>query len=564
MTQHEHAAPGTEPSRFGPAAAAARPDGWMRPAGWVRPAGWRRLPGWGQTPGWMRPAGWRRLPALQLLRTEMKVQLRAGFYAAYAIMTLLFFVILALLPPPWREHGFELIVLMDPTFMGFFFAGGLVLLEADQGVLSVALTRGRGFRHYWRTKVAALLVLALTVVAALTGAAWAAGFIRPDAAGLLRLASGLVVTVPLFFGIGVIVAGWFPRLIEYFVFSSLVLLPVMFPLLEPVGIPIGLPALLSPLGGGMILITSLFDPAYGRIELMAAAASSIAWNAIVYRYAAHAFRKLASGRVRPARRRTTGRDRASATTPARPCRRLLPAGWADVRLLLRDPMGPIVLLAPLLASAVIGRGIPWLLAPGGPAAGLVPEAAAAAALSFMDHFRSFVLLLGFTMYGMLGALLILDEKDQGVLPFLRTLPGPPGWFLLRRCAVLLALCAAAIALATVIGDLMHAAPGVYVLSLAVDALILPLFFLGMSILASNKIQGLAMAKVLNVATLPPLLMIALPDRWVWLAGVVPTAWGSLLRLSASGPAQIATTAAAGFIYAGLLVAALYRRAQKLE
>ncbi|TVQ28040.1 MAG: hypothetical protein EA383_01435, partial [Spirochaetaceae bacterium] len=105
---------------------------------------------------------------LRLFSIEVSVQYRAGLYAAYGAMTAFFFAVLALVPQAYRQETFALIVLLDPSFMGFFFAGGLVLLERDQGVLSIILTSRSGFAAYWRAKAFAILALAILVVGLLT------------------------------------------------------------------------------------------------------------------------------------------------------------------------------------------------------------------------------------------------------------------------------------------------------------------------------------------------------------------------------------------------------------
>ena len=482
------------------------------------------------------------------IATEISLQWRAGFYLAYTVVTLLFFLILAALPPGWREPAFELIVLMDPSFMGFFFAGGMVLLEREQGVLAVILTCGRGFASYWRAKVTALLVMSAVVVAVLTTGASLSGFVRLDAPGIGRMTLGLVLTVPLFFSIGLTLAGWFPRIIEYFLFSSLLLLPAMFPLIEITRISLGPVAMVSPVWGGMVLLTSLFEPIRATGEMIAAVGGLLIWNVIAYCGAKRSFSRLADqAGPAPPGGLVAGRRRRLRASP-------------DVRLLLRDPVHLMVLSGPLLAAVVLGSGVPWILSEGGPGAAFIPASAAAAVLQWMDHVRSFVLLLGVLMYGMLGGLLILDEKDAGVVPFLRTSPGPRGWYLLRRCGTLLLIHGIALVAMIFIADLAHAAPVVFILSLLVDAMILPLVFLTLGTFAQNKVQGLAMAKVLNFVVLPPLLMIALPPRFHWLLGVIPTAWGSLMRLSAADPLQVGLAATTGTVYALGLLAVLYRRA----
>ncbi len=79
------------------------------------------------------------------------------------------------------------------------------------------------------------------------------------------------------------------------------------------------------------------------------------------------------------------------------------------------------------------------------------------------------------------------------------------------------------------GKLYVGTPFRFALSLVVDSLVLPGVFLLVAGMAKNKVQGLALAKIVNILTVPPLLMIVVPERWVWVFAVIPSAWGTLIR-----------------------------------
>ncbi|TVQ37624.1 MAG: hypothetical protein EA384_11365 [Spirochaetaceae bacterium] len=82
-------------------------------------------------------------------------------------------------------------------------------------------------------------------------------------------------------------------------------------------------------------------------------------------------------------------------------------------------------------------------------------------------------------------------------------------------------------------------------------------------IAANKVQGLAVAKVLNLVSLPPLVMLALAPDARWLLGVFPTSWGSLIRLNSGGnPVLVTGAAAIGPGYAAGITALLWRRAMR--
>lgn len=489
-----------------------------------------------------------------LLATEVRVQYRGGLYAAYAAMTAFFFTLLLLVPPELRPQTFELIVLLDPAFMGFFFAGGLVLLERDQGILALIVTHGQGFRSWWRAKATAVMVLAAAVVTILTLLAHGMGLVRMTAGGILFIATGLFLSVPLFFSLGVVLAARYARILDYFIYSGIVMVPFMIPLVEVAGVSLGPVGALSPVWGGMVLLTSIFEPARSAPEIAGAVASLLVWNVLAYRWARRAFGRLAAGQ-----------HRKPGGVPRRPVRRDRPSGTgirvaADVTLLLRDPMTRLILVAPLLAAFVLGRGVPIVL---GRLAG-APAVLAPAILAHMDAIRSFAIILAAVMYGMAGAFLILDEKDEGLLPLLKTMPGRPGWYVLRRGATLMVLFGLLLLALVPVGGLAHGTTPVFIASLLVDSMTVILTYLAMSILARNKVQGLAMAKVLNVCSLPPLLLIALPGRAGFLVGLFPSGWGSLMRLRAGTPQEALFLGVAGLLYSAVIMALLYRRVLEVD
>lgn len=498
-----------------------------------------------------------RTPWLRLLSTELRIQTRSGLYAAYAAVTAFFVLLLLIAPTAFRPRVFELIVLLDPSFMGYFFAGGLILLERDQGVLPLVVTRGHGFRSWWQAKVLAVGTLAAGVVAALVVFSAALGILRFPPFGLAIFALGLLLTVPAFLSLGVAMASRFPRVIDYFVYSGVIMTPVMFPLVELIGISVGPIGAISPAWGTLVLVTSLFEPMRSVPEIVAAVTTLLFWNIVAYRLAKRGFAKLAgvaSGVTAPApsARETAARSRAGRPRGS--------AGWTELRLILRDPATCAILLAPLLVAPLLGRVLPWALSPGGPLAELVSAAVAGEVLGRMDYVRSFAIVLNAILYGMLGGLLFLDEKDIGMLPVLKTLPGPRGWFLFRRCRRLLLFHAVALIAAVPLGGLYHGGPAVFAVSLVVDALAIPFVFFAMGAVAKTKVHGLAVAKVLSICMVAPLLISVLPVRWAWAVGVFPTAWGTLMRTTATGGPEIAAAAVAGLAYAGVAGALLHRRA----
>jgi len=75
---------------------------------------------------------------LLVLLQDIRYQIKYGFYFLYAFISLIYIVILHLIPVSARPEVAALIILSDPAMLGFFFIGGIWLLE-----------KGEGLHQYW-------------------------------------------------------------------------------------------------------------------------------------------------------------------------------------------------------------------------------------------------------------------------------------------------------------------------------------------------------------------------------------------------------------------------------
>jgi len=71
----------------------------------------------------------------KLTLADIRFQFRYGFYALYAIVSLLYVVCIRLLPVGWREAARIVTVFSDPAALGLFFMGAILLFEKGEGVL---------------------------------------------------------------------------------------------------------------------------------------------------------------------------------------------------------------------------------------------------------------------------------------------------------------------------------------------------------------------------------------------------------------------------------------------
>jgi fluoroquinolone transport system permease protein len=178
----------------------------------------------------------RRLAAA--VRQDLRFQFRYGFYFLYAFMSALYCAILALLPAAWRVTAASFVVLTDPAMLGFFFIGGLWLLEKGEGVHAVLAATPLSSGGYLAAKA-----LSLGSVAALAGTAVAAAAVGL-VPGLAAVAAACLVGSASFTLVGLYVAT-FARTVNHYLILSLpaelavalppilILLGVDHPLLDP-------------------------------------------------------------------------------------------------------------------------------------------------------------------------------------------------------------------------------------------------------------------------------------------------------------------------------------------
>jgi fluoroquinolone transport system permease protein len=115
-----------------------------------------------------------------MLLCDMRYQFKYGFYFLYVIVSAAYIGILLMLPAGFRQQGAAVIIWSDPAFLGFFFIGGIVLLEKGEGLHSyfsiVPVTTG----EYILAKV-----LSLSLISTLAGIAIAFFGVRGQADYLL-------------------------------------------------------------------------------------------------------------------------------------------------------------------------------------------------------------------------------------------------------------------------------------------------------------------------------------------------------------------------------------------
>jgi fluoroquinolone transport system permease protein len=215
---------------------------------------------------------------------------------------------------------------------------------------------------------------------------------------------------------------------------------------------------------------------------------------------------------------------------------------ADLRRTLRDPVAVTLAILPLAVTLAWWRAAP-----------AVAERMDAPAAAVLDSVAVVVLvLLTPLMFGFVGGLMLLDERDDGVLTAIRmTTAGAAGVMAVRIAAP------AAWSLLVSLGILALLGPVPWRIAAAaavLAALQAPLLLLFLAAFAANKLQGMALAKAANVAVALGALAVLLPPPWQWLAAPSPHFWLTRLLVQPPGSAWglLLFTGAALAVHAGVL------------
>ncbi|EGW39194.1 ABC transporter [Desulfosporosinus sp. OT] len=97
------------------------------------------------------------------LKSDLKFQFKHGFYTVYTLIAVLYIIILQKIPGGlFKDYTLALIVFSDPAMLGFFFIGGIVMLEKQQGILDYLAVTPLSPQEYITSKVVTLALLSVS------------------------------------------------------------------------------------------------------------------------------------------------------------------------------------------------------------------------------------------------------------------------------------------------------------------------------------------------------------------------------------------------------------------
>lgn len=219
------------------------------------------------------------------LAYDVKLQFRHGFYYVYFVIGALYIVLLRLLPEPYRETADVVLTFTDPSMLGFFFIGGLVLLEKGQNIYDSLFVTPYTPGEYIASKSLSLTLLSMGTSYAVHAGAFGFGD-NP-----LSFLAGVGLTSLFFTWIGLGVAVRCKTVNGFFFRSSVVSFVFVLPLFETVGLWSSPLFGILPSKASLLLLGSVFTPirwaeyayAYGLLA---------AWCALAYLWARRSFHRF--------------------------------------------------------------------------------------------------------------------------------------------------------------------------------------------------------------------------------------------------------------------------------
>lgn len=227
-------------------------------------------------------------------------------------------------------------------------------------------------------------------------------------------------------------------------------------------------------------------------------------------------------------------------------RRILKLWTVDLRQSGRDPITALMFFVPVLIGLVGRFGFPLLLM-------LLP--AGFDVTPYVRISMAVLVLFPSVLTGMITAFLMLDEKDEGTLLAIQVTPVPKVHYALYRVLSPVLLSMVLVVVLVVIVGLVTVPVWVLILTAILVALGAPLWAFVIFLLSDNKIEGLAVVKLLSLFIGVPLLSAVLPAKFVPVLWPFPLYWPYQVFLSALTGASAASLL--GMWVIGVLVHAVY-------
>ncbi len=93
------------------------------------------------------------------LKTELKFLLKQGVFSVYIFLTVGYLIMLSLMPPSTIKIFMPIVIFSDPSIIGLFFVGAMMMFEKNQGIFSYLAITPLGLKTYIWSKLLSFLIL---------------------------------------------------------------------------------------------------------------------------------------------------------------------------------------------------------------------------------------------------------------------------------------------------------------------------------------------------------------------------------------------------------------------
>lgn len=204
---------------------------------------------------------------LNALKADVLFQFKHGFYYIYIILTIMYIVLLSLFDQNVVKIALPIIIYTDPSVLGMFFIGGMVMLEKDQGILSLLYITPLSVKEYIISKLLSLSIISVLASIAMTLICF------DGRANIVVLLIGIVLTSIFFTLMGFIISTRAKTVNEYMVKMVPWMLLLIIPCLSM--IPNSLPKFVN-------LVLSIIPSTAGLNLVMGAFTPIPLWKAVLY------------------------------------------------------------------------------------------------------------------------------------------------------------------------------------------------------------------------------------------------------------------------------------------
>jgi fluoroquinolone transport system permease protein len=467
-----------------------------------------------------------------MVRWDGRLQFRYGFYAVYAVVTVLFGLGLSGLPASVRTDALVMVLFADPGFLGFYFVGALVLFEKNEGVLHALVASPLSPDEYLVSKTLSLSFIATVGALVITLFVHGTGF-QP-----VWFLVGLGLTAGLFVLVGFSAVARFDSLNAYFLTAIVYIVPLSLPLLDHFAVVESPLFYLFPTQASLVLIGAAFEPtpvwelayAVGYLVVGIGVAAVLARRA----FERHIVRETQQKPAAEVERRSllSGRSLGPVATLV----------VTDLRNWVRDPLLLYIGLSPFL----LGLGARF---------GFDPLDAAVEFVDLAAYAPELLAVFLFTPAGTLGfaaGFFMLEDREQGVLRALRATPLTGRGYLAYRGAVFLGLAFVSTLVMVPLVDLGTLPLVPYLAIAVVVSLHTAVAGLLMASVAANTVEGVGVSKLLGFLIIAPVVAIALvTEPLQFLAGVLPPYWAAKATVAVLDGAAFSTVG--GYLAVGVVV-----------